>query len=80
MDYPEGAGSQRANRVDFEDRVRLEFRGAQISSDGGLDEHAEFGVVVAGVEEHDAHLGIESLADVGVRVGGEVGLPGGNLR
>jgi TPR repeat protein len=36
MDHPEGAGLQRADRVDFDPRVRLEFRGAQISSDGGL--------------------------------------------
>ena len=36
MDHPEGAGSQRGDRVDFDRRVRVEFRGAQISSDGGL--------------------------------------------
>ena len=36
MDHPEGAGSQRADRVDFDRRVRVEFRGTQISSDGGL--------------------------------------------
>jgi hypothetical protein len=36
MDHPEGAGLQRADRVDFDPRVRLEFRGTQISSDGGL--------------------------------------------
>ena len=36
MDHPVGAGSQRADQVDFDPRVRLEFRGAQISSDGGL--------------------------------------------
>jgi hypothetical protein len=36
MDHPEGAGSDRGHRVDFDRRVRLEFRGAQISSDGGL--------------------------------------------
>ena len=36
MDHPEGAGSQQADRVDFDRRVRLEFRGAQLSSDGGL--------------------------------------------
>jgi len=35
-DHPEGAGFQRSDRVDFDRRVRLEFRGAQISSDGGL--------------------------------------------
>jgi len=27
MDHPEGAGSDRADRVDFDLRVRLEFRG-----------------------------------------------------
>ena len=36
MDHPEGASLQRADRVDFDTRVRLEFRGAQLSSDGGL--------------------------------------------
>lgn len=36
MDQPEGAGLQRADRVDFDPRVRPEFRGTQLSSDGGL--------------------------------------------
>jgi hypothetical protein len=36
MDRPVGAASDRGDRVDFDRRVRLEFRGAQISSDGGL--------------------------------------------
>ena len=36
MDHPEGAGLQRVDRVDFDRRVRLEFRSAQLSSDGGL--------------------------------------------
>lgn len=36
MDHPEGAGSERDERVDFDRRVRLEFRGTQLSSDGGL--------------------------------------------
>ena len=36
MKRPAGAGSDRGNRVDFDSRVRLEFKGAQISSDGGL--------------------------------------------
>ncbi len=36
MDHPAGAGLQRADRVDFDLWVRLEFRGAQLSSDGGL--------------------------------------------
>ena len=30
MNHPEGAGSQRADRVDFDRRVHVEFRGAQI--------------------------------------------------
>ncbi len=36
MNHPEGAGSERGERVDFDHRVRLEFRGTQLSSDGGL--------------------------------------------
>lgn len=36
MGHPEGASLDRGDRVDFDRRVRLEFRGAQISSDGGL--------------------------------------------
>jgi hypothetical protein len=36
MDHPEGAVWQRADRVDFDLRVRLEFRGTQLTSDGGL--------------------------------------------
>ncbi len=36
MDHPAGAGLQRADRVEFDPRVRLEFRGTQLSSDGGL--------------------------------------------
>jgi len=36
MDHPEGAGSQRSDRVEFDPRVRLEFRGTQLGSDGGL--------------------------------------------
>ena len=36
MDHPEGAGSEGADRVDFDRRARLEFRGTQLSSDGGL--------------------------------------------
>ena len=36
MDHPEGAGLQRGGRVDFGPRVRLEFRGTQLISDGGL--------------------------------------------
>lgn len=36
MDHSEGASSQLSYRVDFDARVRLEFQGAQITSDGGL--------------------------------------------
>jgi len=36
MEQPEGAGSERCDRVDFDCRVRLEFRGAQLGSDRGL--------------------------------------------
>jgi len=36
MDHPEGASFERGDRVDFDRRVRLEFRGTQLSSDGGL--------------------------------------------
>ena len=32
MDHPAGAGSERGDRVDFDRRVRLEFRGTQLSS------------------------------------------------
>ena len=35
MEHPEGAGSKHADRADFDHRVRLEFQGAQLSSDGG---------------------------------------------
>ena len=36
MDHPEGAGETGDGRLGFDRRVRLEFRGAQLSSDGGL--------------------------------------------
>jgi hypothetical protein len=36
MNHPEGADLQRADRVVFDPRVRLEFHGTQLSSDGGL--------------------------------------------
>lgn len=36
MDRPEGAGLQQPDRVDLDPCVRLEFSGAQLSSDGGL--------------------------------------------
>src|SRR6056297_3095661 len=57
MDHPMGAASDRGDRVDFGRRVRLEFRGAQISSDGGL--------LVA--RELDDALGLSGLASVALR-------------
>ncbi|MBC8270348.1 MAG: IS1380 family transposase [Rhodospirillaceae bacterium] len=57
MDHPEGAGLQRADRVDFDPRVRLEFRGTQISSDGGL----------LVMRELDDALGLSNLASASLR-------------
>lgn len=57
MDHPEGAGLARADRVDFDRRVRLEFRGAQISSDGGL----------LVMRELDDVLGLSNLASDALR-------------
>jgi len=50
MDHPEGSGSGRADRVDFDPRVRLE--GTQLSSDGGL----------LVIREIDDALGLSGLA------------------
>ena len=36
MDHPMGAGSEADFRLDFDPRVRFEFHGSKISSDGGL--------------------------------------------
>ena len=36
MDHPEGAHETGDGRLDFGRRVRMQFLGAQISSDGGL--------------------------------------------
>ncbi len=57
MDHPEGAGSQRADRVGFDPRVQLEFRGTQLSSDGGL----------LVIRELDDALGLSDLASVTLR-------------
>jgi hypothetical protein len=57
MDHPKGASSDRGDRVDFDRRVRLEFRGAQISSDGGL----------LVMRELDDALGLSDLASVALR-------------
>jgi hypothetical protein len=52
MDHRQGAGSERGDRVDFDPRVRLEFRGTQLSSDGGL----------LVMRELDGALGLSDLA------------------
>src|SRR6056297_4161849 len=57
MDHPEGAGSPQAERVDFDRRVRLEFRGTQLSSDGGL----------LVMRELDDALGLSDLAAAALR-------------
>ena len=57
MDHPEGAGLQRADRVDFDPRVRLEFKGTQLSSDGGL----------LVMRELDDTLGLSDLASAALR-------------
>jgi hypothetical protein len=36
MGHPESVGSEQGDRVDFDRQVRLEFRGTQLRSDGGL--------------------------------------------
>ena len=57
MSHPEGAGLQRADRVDFDPRVRLEFKGTQLSSDGGL----------LVMRELDNTLGLSELASAALR-------------
>jgi hypothetical protein len=57
MDHPEGAGLQQADRLDFDRRVRLEFRGTQLSSDGGL----------LVMRELDDALGLSDLAATALR-------------
>ena len=57
MNHPSGAGLQQADRVDFDRRVRLEFRGTQLSSDGGL----------LVMRELDDALGLSDLAATALR-------------
>jgi len=57
MDYPEGADLQRADRVDFDPRVRLKFNGTQLSTDGGL----------LVMRELDDALGLSDLASAALR-------------
>jgi len=57
MDHPDGASSERGDRVNFDRRVRVEFRGAQISSDGGL----------LVMRERDYTLGLSDLASAALR-------------
>jgi len=64
MDHPEGAGSDRGDRVDFDRRVRLEFRSAQSSSDGGL----------LVMHELDDAIGLSGLASSARRAVPAIGL------
>ena len=57
MDHPEDAGLQQSDRVDFDRRVRLDFRGDQISSDSGL----------MVMRELDDALGLSNLASAVLR-------------
>ena len=57
MDHADGTGSQQADRVDFDRRVRLEFRGTQLSFDGGL----------LMIRELDDALGLSDLAATALR-------------
>jgi hypothetical protein len=57
IDHPEGACSQQGDRLGFDRRVRLEFRGAQISLDGGL----------LVIRELDDALGLSDLSSAALR-------------
>ena len=54
---PRGCGLAAADRVDFDRRVRLEFNGTQLSSDGGL----------LIMRELDEALGLSDLASAALR-------------
>ena len=57
IDHLEGAGLQQTDRYDFGRRVRLEFRGTQLSSNGGL----------LVMRELDDALGLSDLAATTLR-------------
>jgi len=57
MDHPEGARETGDGRLGFDRRVRLEFRGTQLSSDGGL----------LVMRELDDALGLSGLASEAIR-------------
>ncbi len=57
MGHPEGARSDRSDRVEIDRQARLEFRGAQISSDGGR----------LVIRELDDALGLSGLASAELR-------------
>ncbi len=57
---------QRADRVDFDPRVRLEFLGTQLSSDGGL-------LVMRGLDGALGLCGLESSALRDNRTGKNIG-------
>jgi len=50
MDHPEGALERGDGRLGFDRRVRLEFRGTQLSSDGGLLVMRELDVRVTAIQ------------------------------
>ena len=57
MDHPEGAQETGDGRLGFDRRVRVQFQGAQISSDGGI----------LLMREPDDALGLSDLATAALR-------------